>query len=150
MHLAADLRPDYMNWIRDKFKCGNRKEFKDDPSAIYFPNPLNKKNKTYRFDAGLRFPTPEGTEWKSYLERKAALLVDAIDSVETIRELTDGAFHEVVHHVLVDYSEYKEAYNEGEAIDRVLQHISIAELASIAKVEQAISSIIACVLIYII
>ena len=35
MHLAADLRPDYMNWIQDKFKCGNRKEFKDDPSAIW-------------------------------------------------------------------------------------------------------------------
>ena len=135
MHLAADLRPDYLKWIRDKFKRGNRKEFKDDPSAIYFPNPLNKKNKTYRFDAGLKFPTPEGTEWTSYLERTAAVLVDAIDSVETIRELTDGAFHEVVHHVLVDYSEYKEAYNEGEAIDRVLQHISIAELAGIAKVE---------------
>ena len=105
---------------------------KTDPSALYFPNPFSKKNKIYRFDARCKFPLATGPKWAEYLNQiQSAATID----VDCAQELTNQAYTDVIQHVWVDYCEYKDAYDEGMAIDRLLKHVSLAELAGEVAIE---------------
>ena len=67
--VPSDQHREYLLWIRDNHKLGNREEFKADDAATFFPSPL-KTNKrrvnqmafTNFVKAGTRFPRVDGEE----------------------------------------------------------------------------------------
>jgi hypothetical protein len=54
-------------WCKTTFRFGNDNAFKKDPTALYFSNPLSKRNRNPRFNAGCRFPIAKGETWDTYM-----------------------------------------------------------------------------------
>ena len=66
-HVPSDKHREYLLWIRENHKLGNKEEFKTDNSATFFPTPLKtKKQKANQnafkqlVTAGTKFPRVDG------------------------------------------------------------------------------------------
>ena len=67
--VPSDKHREYLLWIRDNHKLGNKEEFKTDDSATFFPTPLKTKKQkanqnTFKqlVTAGTKFPRVNGEE----------------------------------------------------------------------------------------
>ena len=67
--VPSNQQREYLMWIRDNHKLGNREEFKADDAATFFPSPLktnkrkvNQMTFTNLVKAGTRFPRIDGDE----------------------------------------------------------------------------------------
>ena len=67
--MPSDKHREYLLWIRDNHKLGNKEEFKTDDSATFFPTPLKTKKQKANQDAfkqlvkaGTKFPRVSGEE----------------------------------------------------------------------------------------
>jgi hypothetical protein len=85
---------EYLYWCKTTFRIGNDNAFKKDPTALYFSNPLSKRNRNPRFNAGCRFPIAKGETWDTYMTGRDRAARVARQEIEQAHSLAEGAFHQ--------------------------------------------------------
>ena len=71
----------YFDWIKTHHGIGNDKKT---CTKLFFPNPIGKKNKITKFNAGEKFPVPVGEDW---------------DTHKAEYELKNGAMHALLRSI---------------------------------------------------
>jgi hypothetical protein len=82
----------YLHWCKSRFKIGNDAGFKRDPTALYFPSPLSKRNRNTKFNAECKFPIAEGQAWDEYVQDQSRASREARMEREQALRIAEEAF----------------------------------------------------------
>ena len=85
---------EYLYWCKTKFKIGNKKEFKKDPEALFFPSPMGTRNRNPKFNADCKFPIAAGQAWEDHLSERAITIRKAQHSIDRALRIAESAFQE--------------------------------------------------------
>lgn len=126
--VPPDKHREYLLWIRENHKLGNKEEFKTDDSATFFPTPLKiKKQKANQnafkqlVTAGTKFPRVDGghhsASWMRHIQYVTAESRRADDTERETRALARVAFMKMATDCLRDAQPDVTTHEEWKDID---------------------------------
>ena len=143
----------YFKWLKEEWKMGNKPEFRSDPGATHFFNPIKQKGKKassnnkieQKFKADTAFPEPAGSLWECFCRKEAGGDTQESENTSANKMHEELLYGEVVCEVWLDYKDLQYHSNdarmpkeESKGESRQMHQIHLRELVDKGELEDVV------------